>query len=217
MVVAQCLEDSSIDFLGSSKASVNVVFTITEDFRFDNGDETIGLADSSVSSKAPSVFLDSNVRWLTVGDLEDCSPFSESASEVVEFLSSLGKIIKSESSSLILSSWDDSSTSVELDSWDDTLFLEKVDELLAILGGLLDGFFEEDDTGNVFLNIGGGEEKFSVKSSVFFVVFELDGVESLADGTGGFISSEDAPTTGGDLLSVLLEFLSVVFLFHFLY
>ena len=114
MIVAQCLEDSSIDSLGSSKAGIDVMGTIAEDFRFDDGDKTIGLADSSVSSKAPSVFLDSNVRWLTISDLKDSSPFSESASEVVEFLSSLGKIIKTESSGFTLSSWNISGTSIEL-------------------------------------------------------------------------------------------------------
>jgi len=190
------------------------VITITEDFRLDDWDETVGLADSSVSSKAPSVFLDGDVRRLTVSDLKDSSPLSESASEVVEFLSSLGKIVKAEGGGFVLSSWDDGGTSVELNTWDDILLLEEINELLAVLSGLLDGFFEKDNTGDVFLKVGGSEEKLSVASSVFFAVLELDGVESLSDGTGGFIGSEDTLATGSDLFSVSLKFLSEIFLLH---
>lgn len=79
---------------------------------------------------------------------------------------------------------------------------------------MLGGFFVEDDTRDVLFEVGGGEEEFSVSSSVFFVVFELDVVESLADGTGGFISSEDTETTSGDSFGVFLKFSSIVFSLH---
>lgn len=215
VVIREGLEDSSIDFLGGLEAESDVVFTIREDFGFDNGDETVGLADSGVSGKTPSVFLDGDIRGAAVGgDLEDSSPFSESAANVVEFLGSLGKVVETEGGGFIVSSGDDGGTLVELNTREDALFLQEIHELLAVLGGLLAGFFVEDDTRDVFFEIGGGEEEFSVSSSVFFAVFELDVVESLSDGTGGFISSEDTETTSGDSFGVFLKFSAEIFSLH---
>lgn len=215
VVIRKGLEDGSIDLLRGLEAETDVVFTIREDFGFNDGDETVGLADSGISGKTPSVFLDGGFRRATIGgDLEDSSPLSESATNVVEFLSSLGEVIETKSGGFVLGSGDDSSTLVELNTGDNTLFFQEVDELLAVLGGLLGGFFVEDDTGNVFFEVGGGEEEFSVSSSVFFVVFELDVVESLSDGTSGFIGSEDTETSSSNSFGVFLKFSSEVFSLH---
>lgn len=215
VVISEGLEDSSINSLGGLEADANVVFTVREDFGFDDGDETVGLADSSISGKTPSVFLDGGFRGAAVrGDLEDSSPFSESATNVVEFLGSLGEVVETESGGFFVSSGDDGGTLVELNTGEDTLFLQEINELLAVLGGLLGGFFVEDDTRDVLFEIGGSEEEFSVSSSVFFVVFELDVVESLSDGTGGFISSEDTETTSGDSFGVFLKFSTEIFSLH---
>jgi len=215
VVIREGLEDSSIDFLGGLEAFTDVVFTVREDFGFDNGDETVGLADSGISGKTPGVFLDGDIRGAAVGgDLEDSSPLGESATNVVEFLGSLGEVIETESGGFFVGFGDDGGTLVELNTGEDTLFLQEINELLAVLGGLLGGFFVEDDTRDVLFEIGGGEEEFSVSSSVFFVVFELDVVESLSDGTGGFISSEDTETTSGDSFGVFLEFSTEIFSLH---
>lgn len=215
VVVTKGLEDSSIDLLGSLEADVDGVITVTEDFWFNDWDQTIGLADSSVSGKTPGVFLDGNITWASVSrDLEDSSPLGESATDVVEFLSSLGQVIKTEGSSFVVGAWDDSSSLIELNTWDNTLFLQEIDELLAILSGLSGGFFVEDNTGDVFLEIWGGEEEFSVSSSVFLVVFELDVIESLSDSSGGLIGGEDTETSSGDSFSGFLKFSSEVFALH---
>lgn len=126
----------------------------------------------------------------------------------------LGEVVETEGGGFFVGSGDDGGTLVELNTGEDTLFLQEINELLAFLGGLLGGFFVEDDTRDVLFEVGGGEEEFSVSSSVFFVVFELDVVESLADGTGGFISSEDTETTSGDSFGVFLKFSSIVFSLH---
>jgi len=215
VVVSEGLEDSSINSLGGLEADTDVVFTITEDFRFNDGDETVGLADSGISGKTPSVFLDGGFTGAAVGgDLEDSSPFGESATNVVEFLSSLGKVIETKSGSFFVGSGDDSSTLVELNTGEDILFLQEINELLAVLGRLLGGFFVEDNTGDVLFEIGGGEKEFSVSSSVFFVVFELDVVESLANGTSGLISSEDTETSSGDLFGIFLKLSTEIFSLH---
>jgi len=215
VVISEGLEDGSINSLGGLEADSDVVFTVREDFGFDDGDETVGLADSGISGKTPSVFLDGGFRRAAIGgDLEDSSPLGESATNVVEFLGSLGEVIETESGGFVVGSGDDGGTLVELNTGEDTLFLQEINELLAFLGGLRGGFFVEDDTRDVLFEVGGGEEEFSVSSSVFFVVFELDAVESLSDGTGGFISSEDTETTSGDSFGVFLKFSTEIFSLH---
>ncbi len=115
VIVMEGLEDSSINFLGSLKADINAVVTITKNFGFNNGNKTVGLADSGISGKTPSIFLDSNIRWAAIStDLENSSPFGESNTDIIEFLSSLGKIVKAESGGFVFSSWDDSSSFVNL-------------------------------------------------------------------------------------------------------
>lgn len=115
VVISEGLEDSSIDLLGSLEADTDVVFTVREDFGFDDGDETVGLADSSISGKTPSVFLDGGFRGAAVGgDLEDSSPLGESAANVVEFLGSLGEVVETEGGGFFVGSGNDGGTLVEL-------------------------------------------------------------------------------------------------------
>ena len=47
----------------------------------------------------------------------------------------------------------------------------------------------EDDTGDVILDSGGGEEHVSVSASVLGVVLEFDWVEFFVDGAWGLIGS----------------------------
>lgn len=114
VVVAQGLIDSSEDSFSDLLAGGYVVGTVVEDFGLNNGDQTVSLADSSVSGKAPSVFLDSLFTWAAFVDLEDSSPLSESAADVVEFLGSLGEVIEAEGGSFFLGAWEDSSSLINL-------------------------------------------------------------------------------------------------------
>ena len=95
-------------------AGFDVVGTVVEDFGLNNGDQTVSLADSSVSGKTPSVFLDSLLTWAALVDLEDSSPLGESAADVVEFLGSLGKVIETKGGGFVLSAGEDSSSLVDL-------------------------------------------------------------------------------------------------------
>ena len=103
-----------------------------------------------------------------------------------------------------------------LNSRNDSFLLEELNEVLAVFGGLLGGFVEQDDTADVFLDVWGGEEEFSVSSGVLRSVFEANGLESLSNSSSRFVSSEDTESRSGDLVCGFHQLLSVVsFLDHF--
>jgi len=55
---------------------------ISENFRLDNGNQSIGLANNGISCQSPSVFLHGDVTGASINfvNLKNCSPFGESAS-----------------------------------------------------------------------------------------------------------------------------------------
>jgi hypothetical protein len=93
VLVLKCLETKAQNSFSDSLADFNRVSSVAEDFRFNNWDKTIVLADGSVSSESPCVFLDGAVSWASSGfvNLEDGSPFSESAAHVVELLAHISE------------------------------------------------------------------------------------------------------------------------------
>lgn len=56
VVLSKSLEDGSVDSFSHLLANFDGVFAIRENFGFDNGGETIGLADSGIAGKTPGSF-----------------------------------------------------------------------------------------------------------------------------------------------------------------
>ena len=55
---------------------------------------------------------------------------------------------------------------VDFDAWNDAFRGEKIDEVLAIVGRLVGGLVEENDTIDVVCEIWGGEEDIAVVAAV---------------------------------------------------
>jgi hypothetical protein len=103
MVVTECLVDGSQDGFSHLLSPVQVVVTVGEDLiktqkkdeksiqrkrlvkmnsnlRFDNWDQTVGLADGGIAGQNVGVFQDGLVGRGVLADLEDASPLGELAS-----------------------------------------------------------------------------------------------------------------------------------------
>ena len=66
-------------------------------------------------------------------------------------------------------------TSVDLDSGNDSLLLEDFDEWSSVSGLLVDGFVEQDDSGDVGgESIVSAEQQVTVSATVFFSVLDSD-------------------------------------------
>lgn len=96
---------------------------------------------------------------------------------------------------------------VELDASVDASAAEELHEVLAVGGNLINGLLKKDNTADALLNLGRGEKQLAIGASVWLGVFDLDALESTADGARALVSGEDALSSGADVLSGLDEFL----------
>ena len=175
------LHDSSENSLRDFGIHFDGVVSVGEDLWLNNGHESVVLADSSVSSKSVCGLNDCSLSWSAISDLNNSSPLYESASLLVVLLASLSKAIKTSGGILVLGAWNDYKTLVDLNSWEDSLGNEELNEVDSINSLLVEGLLEEDDSTDVLLD-SSGEEEFSVSSSVFLVVLNVNLRESLANG-----------------------------------
>lgn len=136
------LENSFRNF----SADINAVVSIGEDFWFDNGNKSVFLADSSVSSKRVSSLEHCSLAWSSLANLNNSSPLGESASLFVVLLASFSETVEALSGVLIVGLWDDDETLVDLDTWNDALALEEFNEVNTVNGLLVEGFLEHDDS-----------------------------------------------------------------------
>lgn len=82
---------------------------------------------------------------------------------------------------------------------------EQLHEVLPIIGLLVDGLLEHDHATDVFLNPWCREEKLTICASVGLIVFDLDRIESLSNGSGALVGSENTFAGSGDLSCSLNE------------
>lgn len=77
----ELLHDSGENSFGDFSADLDGVVTILENLWLDDWDESVLLANRSVSGKGMGSLLDGGLGWASVSDFEDSSPLGESASE----------------------------------------------------------------------------------------------------------------------------------------
>lgn len=142
VVIIKGFEDGSQNLFSNSLADFDAVITITEDFGFNNGNNSVILADSGISGKSPSIFLDRKVGWASITNFEYGSPFGESNTLGVVFLAHGIEGIKSLGGVFILGSWKNTQTFINFNSWDDAFAEQEVNEILSIMGALISGFRE---------------------------------------------------------------------------
>jgi hypothetical protein len=193
------------DTLGDGGAGLHGVGSVNHNLGFDNGYESVVLADTTIAGKSMSGLVHGELRGSTIlnRDLEDSSPFGEAASLLIEGLAAAGESIETLSSIFVHSSSHNDNTLVDLDSSKDSTAVEELDKVSAISSSLGEGVLEHNDSRNALLDLRGSEEKFSVGSGIFGSVFNSDSFESLSDGTGRLIGSKDSLTSHSDLLGVL--------------
>ena len=142
--------------------------------------------------------LDGELTWESIADLEDGSPLGEPAALLVEGLASGGEAVETLSGALLVGASENDETLVELDTGVDVSASEKLDEVGAVSGSLVNGLLVHDDTTDVLFDSWSGEKKLTVCTSVGFVVLDLNLIETLSDSSSALVSSEDALASGRD-------------------
>lgn len=89
---------------------------------------------------------------------------------------------------------------------------EKLNEVRAVGGSLVNRLFEHDHTRDVFFDLRGGEKELAVVATVGFVVLDGDLIESLSNSSCGLVSCQDSFAGGRNFAGSLNEFFSKVLL-----
>lgn len=218
VLLLESSENGRENLLGDFLAGFNGVVSVVEDFWLNDWDKSVLLADGGVSGQSPGVLLDSEISWSTISsNLENGSPLGESASEIVVLLAHGGEGVKSLGGALSVGGGNILETLIDLDSGNDSLRFKVLDEVDTVLGLVGAGLLEHDNSRDVILDSLSGEQKFSVSSSILFTVLNSNRVESLLDGSSGFISSQDSLSWSNNLLSGFSQLLSVINLRHLIF
>ena len=206
ILIEESLHDGRENALGDGGADADVMGTILQDFGLDDGHETVLLTDGAVAGKRVSGLTDSQLGGKAVTNLEDSSPFGEAAAQLVVLGASLAEAIETLSGGLLLGATNNLQASVDLDTAVDASAAEQVTEALAILARVLDGLVEHDNTADVLLKLRSREEQLTVGLAVLVRVLNVDAIETLADGAGGLVGSEDTLAGSANLLGGFDEF-----------
>mmetsp|Transcript_25094 Transcript_25094/g.46910 ORF Transcript_25094/g.46910 Transcript_25094/m.46910 type:complete len:215 (-) Transcript_25094:49-693(-) len=212
-MVRQSLEAGSQDLLRGHSGSLNTEITVHEHLRLDNGNKTIHLADGGVSGEGLGVLINGNHRRSGsegVLNVKHSAPLGKASTLGIVLGASGIKVIHTLSHTLAVSAEQRLDALVHLDTRNDTLGLKDINKLSAIIGILVQSLLVQNNTGNVFLQVLRLEQKLTVLATVVLVVLHGDGIEALANSSGGLVSSENSLARGRDSVSSGDEFSSVL-------
>lgn len=130
-------------------ATLQVVFTVTQNLGLNNRNQTVLLANGRITSQNISVLLQSNMRWGVLANVQNTTPLkvlknvcfytnkpylSKSTSTLFEFLAAFGQIVQALSSSLANSSSKRNDSHVQFDSGYGALFDDHINEAFTFVG-----------------------------------------------------------------------------------
>lgn len=161
---------------------------IWENFWFNDWYYTVCLAYCPISRKWMCCFLNGSIRWKPISDLENCSPFSKSASQSIILCTSLAKTIKTMSCCLIIRSWNWPESDINFNTALNALFLKCFNESLRSIDTCISCcLIIHDNATDVVLKVRCGEHKFSIWLPVVMCVLDIDSFESFTNSHIGFI------------------------------
>ena len=120
------------------------MFTVDEYLGLHNGYNTVCLAERGIPGEGSGTKVNCKLGRKAISDLEDASPFSESASLLIEGCSTLTKVIKSLGMEFTVGVHDGLSALIKLDTCENALLSKNVHEAGTVSGLLVNGLLEED-------------------------------------------------------------------------
>lgn len=204
VVISEVLEGLGPSALSDLKSAVNVVVTIKENLGLDNGDKTRVLGNGGITGKAVGAVSDSGGGG-TSGDRDDRAPLGETGTLLVVLVATLGKTVKASAPRLAVGVGERVETLVDLDTGNKSLLVQAGNHGLSRADVLEESLLEENGTGDVLAETGGGHEQLTVSLTVLNGVLEANGFETLAAGGVGLVHGENTLARGGNLLLHLVE------------
>merc|ERR1711931_59287 len=207
VVVRQGLVHSGKDLLSHVLAALQVVVAVGEDLRLNNGDNAVHLADAGIAGQDVGVLKDGQFGG-GGGDLQHTAPLGEIGTVLLVLGHTLIQAIKTLGGGLAVGSGKGDDTFVNLDSNNHASLLQELGEEHAIVGLLVQGLVEEDDTTNCWLHaLVSGEEQLTVQPPVLLSVLSIDALEALGNAAGRLVCGKDSLAGSDDLVSNVTELL----------
>lgn len=181
MLIEKLPHDGTEYSLGDLGADLDVVVAVLEDFWLDDWDETILLANGAISCQLLGVLFDGGLGWQVLADLEDGTPLSETAAELVVLCAPLAEFIEALGQGFVIGATNGNETSVDFDATVDPSILKNLREFDSLGRVVAHRLVKHDDAADVLTEAGRGKEQLSVRSPIVMVVLDLDVVETFAD------------------------------------
>mmetsp|Transcript_19023 Transcript_19023/g.26539 ORF Transcript_19023/g.26539 Transcript_19023/m.26539 type:complete len:302 (-) Transcript_19023:32-937(-) len=174
--------------------------TIHKNFRLDDRNKTVHLADLSVLSKSASVSFDSfHGRSSVRVNTKNAAPLSEASTLLVVLLSTLSKTVDSLSDGLSIHEGS-ANTGINLDSRDNVVSLHDVNERCSISSVLEEGLFVKDGGRDSLVHVRSAEKKLTPCTTVALLVRNTDLLKALSDGLSRLVASKDTLTISNNSL-----------------
>lgn len=171
-------------------ATRQIVFSIAQNFRLNNRNQPVLLADGSVTSQHICVLLQSNVRWSVLTDVKDATPLCKSAATLLKLLTALVQVIQSLSCTFSNGAGKIDDTRIEFNPRNSTLLNNQVNKALALVSFLktrlikllyfykklylMESFLEQNYTRNVLSKAGGSKKQLTVFAAVVLGIVQID-------------------------------------------
>ncbi len=167
--------------------------TVAHHFRLDDRHNAGFLAEHGVARERVGVGTDVVSRRGNVVDGDHGTPFGKPGTEAGIVGEPLAKAIEAFGDLLAAFTGHREGATVDLDAGNHISIGQDGAERRAVLGGLLQRFFGEDDAGDVAGHrLAGAEQHLAVVAAQFQRVRQVDLGEPLGDGGGGFVGSQNA-------------------------
>mmetsp|Transcript_21298 Transcript_21298/g.59049 ORF Transcript_21298/g.59049 Transcript_21298/m.59049 type:complete len:391 (-) Transcript_21298:77-1249(-) len=206
LVVGHVLEGLGPHGLSHLQGALDGLLTVQQHLGLHNGNQASVLCDGGVAGQAVGAVTHGDGGG-AVGDGHHGPPLGEAGAGLVVLGAPLVQAVQAHAPLLVVGVGQGSQTLVHLDTGHNTLVRQHVAHLLAVAAGLVQGLLEQDGTGDVLAQAGGGHQQLTVGAAVVLGVLHADGVQALAAGGIGLVHGHDTAAGAGDGLRGLDELL----------
>ena len=178
--------------LGHLLAALDGVIAVHQHLGLDDRHQALCLTDGGVARQRMRVGGDARPRRDVPPDSDHCAPLGELGAQFHVFCAALGEAVETLGDFFAGAKRHVLGAGVHLDSGNRADAREQLRKGRAVGRFLPQRLVVEDHSGDMFAKAAGGKQHVAVGATVFLDVFDADALEALLDGSGRFVSSQDA-------------------------
>ena len=177
---------------GDLFTALDGVIAVHQHFGFNDGHEARFLANRGVARERVGIGGDTRGAGNFGADGYHRSPLGEFCAELGVFGAALWQIVEAFGDQFAGTQRKVFRARIDLDAGQYAVFVQEINERGAVGGFLPQRFVIQNHAADGVADALGGEQHVAIGAAIFFGVFNLDAVETLADGAGTLVGGEDA-------------------------